>query len=154
MASDAPPPIRLELATTATPAEAWAALTDPTLVAAWFTRAGALGPPGAPYRLDFGEGSLIDGVVLEHDPGRSFSHTWRWIDAGPGPETRVRWVVEPLDDGARIVLEHDGWDAGADPDSRADAAARDDHADYWAGYLEALHDLLAGPRPAARRDGD
>lgn len=129
-------PIRLSIETPAAPDVAWEAITDPDRIVEWFTTASALGRVGDPYRLDFGD-SVVEGVVVTVDPGRSFSHTWSWTDSG-SDETVVTWTVEPLRaGGSRVVLEHAGWTAGSDE------TARDDHRGYWESYLEDLVALLA-----------
>jgi uncharacterized protein YndB with AHSA1/START domain len=129
------PPIELVLETHAAPDLAWRTLTEPERVALWLTTASRLVAIGQPYRLEFGEGSVVAGEVLELDPGRSFSHGWRW-EGEPTDETRVTWTVEPRDGGSLIRLVHDGWrEAGA-------GSPRDDHARYWAGYLDDLRDVL------------
>jgi uncharacterized protein YndB with AHSA1/START domain len=131
-------PIELSFETAAGPDVAWAYLTEPDHVAEWFTEALPVGSVGDPYRLDFGEGSVVEGIILELEPGRRFAHGWAWTDAEPRQPTRVTWRIEPLPGGgARIALTHDGWaDAGADD------ALRDDHEAYWSGYLDDLRDLL------------
>lgn len=132
------PPIELAIETAASPEAAWQAITDPERVALWFTDATAVGPPGSPYRLDFGDGSVVAGVVTALEPGRRFSHTWAWADGdGDGP-TRVEWRVEPLaGGGARVALVHDGW-----AEAGLHLGARDDHEAYWTGYLDDLRDVL------------
>lgn len=137
--TDPLPPIVLELETSATPPKAWAALTDPTRVAEWFTDASPVGGPGDPYRLDFGDGSVVDGVVLVVEPGRRFAHTWAWADAEPRQETQVTWRIDPLPGGgSRVTLVHEGW-----TEAGANAALRDDHEGYWSGYLDDLAAILA-----------
>jgi uncharacterized protein YndB with AHSA1/START domain len=131
-------PIDITIDVAVPPAAAWAAVTDPARIAEWFTDASALGPVGSPYRLDFGDGSVVGGTVLAVDPGRSFSHSWRWEGAEPAETTTVTWSVEPADGGARIRLVHAGWDAAG-----LDSGERDDHAGYWQGYLEDLGAVLA-----------
>ena len=107
------PPIVLEIETATPPADAWAAVTVPDRIAEWFTDALPLGAVGADYRLDFGEGSVVEGVVTALEPGRRFSYSWAWADAEPGQQTLVSWSVEPLEDGgSRVTLVHD---AGAEP---------------------------------------
>jgi len=134
------PPIVLGIDTPAPPEAAWATLTEPDLVARWLTDASPLGGIGDRYRLDFGDGSVVEGVILELDPGRRFVHTWTWTDALPPQETVVAWTVEPLPDGGgRITLVHGGW-----AEAGADAVARDDHEAYWSGYLDDLAAVLAG----------
>jgi uncharacterized protein YndB with AHSA1/START domain len=130
-------PIDLVIEVPVTAAAAWAAITDPERIAGWFTDATVLGPVGSPYRLDFGDGSVVGGTVLAVDPGRSFSHSWAWAGAEPVETTTVTWSVEPSALGARIRLVHDGWDAAG-----LDGETRDDHAGYWRGYLEDLGAVL------------
>jgi uncharacterized protein YndB with AHSA1/START domain len=132
-------PIALAVAAPVDPATAWVAISDPARIAEWFTEASPLGPVGSPYTLDFGDGSVVTGRVLEVEPGVRFTHTWRWEGADEAETTRVTWSVAAAPGGSQISLVHDGWDeAGLDADTR------DDHAGYWAGYLEDLRDVLAG----------
>jgi uncharacterized protein YndB with AHSA1/START domain len=132
------PPIVLEMETAASPADAWAAVTVPERIAEWFTDASPLGEVGTAYRLDFGDGSIVEGVVTELEPGRRFSHTWAWADAEPRQETVVSWTVEPLPGGgSRVTLVHDGW-----AEAGVDEASRDDHEGYWSGYLDDLVAIL------------
>lgn len=133
-------PIELTFETRAAPELAWAFLTEPDRVAEWFSEVLPLGEVGDPYRIDFGEGSVVEGRILAIEPGRGFAHDWAWLEAGraPEPPTRVAWSIEALPDGgSRVTLRHEGWaEAGADD------AIRDDHEAYWSGYLDDLHDLL------------
>ena len=131
-------PIRLMLQTPAAPGLAWSYLTDPERVAEWFTAASPVGEIGEPYVLDFGEGSVVHGAIVEVEPERRFAHRWAWLDADPRQETLVTWIIRPLESGgSEIELLHDGWD-----EAGADAAIRDDHEAYWSGYLDDLRDLL------------
>jgi uncharacterized protein YndB with AHSA1/START domain len=140
MAPESLPPITLSVETNATPTAAWAALTEPDRVAEWLTDASELGRVGDVYRLDFGDGSVVDGVVTSLEPGKWFSHTWVWSDVEPSQETLVTWLVEPIgDDGCRITLTHDGW-----AEAGLDETARDDHEGYWSGYLDDLASVLGG----------
>lgn len=133
------PPIRLAIDVPVEPATAWAYLTEPDRVAEWFTDVTPLGAVGDPYQLDFGEGSVVEGVVQAVEPGRRFVHSWAWADAEPREETTVEWTVEQLESGrTRVSLEHRGWlEAGSDE------VARDDHEAYWSGYLDDLAALLS-----------
>jgi uncharacterized protein YndB with AHSA1/START domain len=136
--SDTLPPIVLEIVVTVPCSDAWTALTDPDRIAEWLTDATPLGAVGDPYRLDFGDGSVVEGIVQVVEPGRQFAHTWAWVDAAPRQETVVTWTVESLDaGGTRITLIHDGWS-----DAGADEAIRDDHEGYWSGYLDDLAAIL------------
>lgn len=131
------PPIVLTIQTPASPGDAWAALTEPERIAEWLTEASPLGDVGDTYRLDFGDGSVVEGVVQWIEPGRAFAHTWVWTDVAPVQETVVTWSVEPADGGTRITLTHDGW-----AETGLDETARDDHEAYWSGYLDDLMDIL------------
>ena len=138
--TDPLPPIVLTIETPASPRDAWAVLTEPEQVATWFTDASPLGKVGDTYRLDFGDGSVVVGVVRLVEPGRRFAHTWAWADQEPVQETLVTWSVDPLPGaGSTVTLTHDGWaEAGADETARAD------HEGYWTGYLEDLAAILGG----------
>jgi uncharacterized protein YndB with AHSA1/START domain len=131
-------PIMLAIETRATPGRAWAFISDPELVATWFAEVTPLGEVGGSYRIDFGDGSVVEGRLTAIDPGRAFAHEWGWQDDEPRRPTLVRWVVEPVaGGGSRFALVHDGWaEAGADD------AIRDDHEAYWSGYMDDLRDLL------------
>jgi uncharacterized protein YndB with AHSA1/START domain len=133
------PPIVLEIDASVTVEDAWTALTDPDRVAEWLTEVTPLGRVGDPYRLDFGDGTVVEGIVQVVEPGHRFAHTWAWLDATPRQETVVTWTVESLEvGGTRITLIHDGWS-----EAGADEAIRDDHEGYWSGYLDDLAAILA-----------
>jgi uncharacterized protein YndB with AHSA1/START domain len=136
---DEPPsPIDLTVETTAAPARVWSALTDPRRVADWLTDASNVGRIGDAYQLDFGDGSVIDGVITELEPGRRFAYTWSWAGSEPHEETLVAWTVAPRDEGGTEVrLIHDGW-----AEAGLDHTVRDDHQGYWMGYLEDLAAVL------------
>jgi len=136
-------PIHLNRRVRSPRATAWAAITDPDMVARWFARVPSLGTVGDPYRIEFEDGSAVAGRILAVDPGRRFVHTWQWEGDADSPATRVTWAVEPMSTGgSRIVLEHDGW-----ADAGLGESDRDDHAAYWADYLDALRHLLDPGRP-------
>ncbi|MFP5343017.1 MAG: SRPBCC family protein [Candidatus Limnocylindria bacterium] len=135
------PPIDRIVAVPVRAATAWAAITDPDRIAEWFTDASPLGRPGDAYRLDFGDGSVVEGEVVAVEPRRSFAHTWHWAGAPDSETTTVRWSVEASGEGATIRLVHDGW-----AEAGLDRQARDDHDDYWVGYVEDLEAVLRGQR--------
>ena len=133
-------PIELAVETTVDTAAAWVAISDPARIAEWFTEASPLGAVGSEYTLDFGDGSVVTGRVLEVEPSVRFVHSWRWEGDDEAATTRVAWSVAPASGGGSLIsLLHDGWD-----EAGLDAETRDDHAGYWAGYLEDLRDILAG----------
>lgn len=133
------PPIVLSIETPAAPDDAWAALTEPERIAEWFTDASPLGAVGEAYRLDFGDGSVVEGVVTLLEPGRRFGHTWAWTDPDPTPATEVTWSIDAIATGSRITLTHAGW-----AEAGVDEAIRNDHEAYWSGYLDDLEAILSG----------
>jgi uncharacterized protein YndB with AHSA1/START domain len=130
-------PIDLVLVTGAEPELVWRTLTEPERVVLWFTDASRLGGVGDPYRLDFGDGTVVAGEILALEPEHALSYSWAWDGAEPGEVTRVTWTIEPHLGGSRVRLVHAGWD-----DAGLDGAARDDHERYWSGYLDDLRDVL------------
>ncbi|MBF8290769.1 MAG: polyketide cyclase [Chloroflexi bacterium] len=131
-------PIRLTVRTSAPPEVVWLWLTDPAHVEQWFTAASPVGQVGEPYVLDFGDGSVVRGAIVEVVPARRFAHRWAWLDAEPRQETLVTWSLRALEDGgSEIELLHEGGD-----EAGADATIRDDHEAYWSGYLDDLRDVL------------
>ena len=139
-ADEPPSPIDLTVETEVAPEQVWAALTEPRLIAEWFTDATSVGRIGDAYRLDFGDASVVEGVITELEPGRRFSYTWRWADAELHEETHVAWSVQQRDGGGTSIrLVHDGW-----AEAGLDGSVRDDHEGYWTGYLEDLVAVLAG----------
>lgn len=138
MESQSVPPIRLVTVLPVPPDVAWAYLTDPERVVEWLTEASEVGDVGSSYRLDFGEGSVVEGAIVVLEPGRRFAHGWAWLDAEPRQETLVTWTLRPdAAGGSELELVHDGW-----TEAGADVAIRDDHEAYWSGYLDDLRDLL------------
>ncbi len=131
-------PIDLSVELPVDPATAWRAITDPDRVVEWFTLASPLGSVGSLYRLDFGDGSIVSGVVTELEPGRRFAHRWHWDGAAAEETTLVTWTVTPTAGGATVGLRHTGW-----AEAGLDEQIRDDHEGYWAGYLEDLRELLS-----------
>jgi uncharacterized protein YndB with AHSA1/START domain len=131
------PPIELRVETRADPDTAWRTLTEPARVVLWLTDASTPRRVGEAYRLDFGDGSVVRGEILELVPGRAFAHRWAWEGSDPAEATVVTWTVEAAAGGAVNRSRHDG---GAE--AGLDAGVRDDHEGYWTGYLEDLRDVL------------
>ncbi len=130
----APMVIRAELATDRD--ATWAALTDPALVEQWFTRATPVGAPGAAYELDFGDGDVMRGEVLEVAPGARLVYSWGWGETPASERTRVAWDLAPGEDGTLVTLTHSGW-----TEAGLTAKDRDEHAAYWEGYVAALVEM-------------
>jgi len=130
-------PIEIIVETGAKPELVWRTLVEPERVALWLTDASAPRNVGEPYRLDFGDATVVRGEVVTFEPGRVFAHTWAWEGADEREITRITWTIEAVAGGSTIRLVHDGWaEAGMDP------SVRDDHERYWSGYLDDLRDVL------------
>jgi uncharacterized protein YndB with AHSA1/START domain len=126
--------------TAADPATVWAALTVPERIAAWFATASPLGLVGAPYTLDFGDGSIVDGELRELVQGHRFAHSWHWQGAPASETTQVTWEVESTADGrSAVVRRHAGW-----AEAGLGESDRDDHRSAWQEYLDGLLSLLSG----------
>jgi len=126
--------IRAELATDRD--ATWAALTEPPLMERWFTHASAVGAAGDAYELDFGDGDVMRGFVLDVVPGERLVYSWGWEGGPAAPRTRVSWELTPGEDGTLVTLTHDGWS-----EAGLTAKERDEHAAYWEGYVAALVEM-------------
>lgn len=81
----------------------WEALVDPEQQQAWVPGVRFEARVGAPVLFDFGDQGRAEGEVLAVRPPTALEHTWRW----PGePPSAVRWRLDPVDGGTRIVLLH------------------------------------------------
>jgi uncharacterized protein YndB with AHSA1/START domain len=93
----------------------WAAITEPAEVARFFhsMRLEADYRPGGHLRSFSPDGSAQwgDNTVLEWDPPRRLSHTWRSLydpAMAAEPESRVTWEVEEAPGGqTKLTLVHD-----------------------------------------------
>ena len=87
--------------------EVWRALTDPTLIARWWTAAGDLRPEvGHRFMLDMGGWGTQQCEVTAVTPGELLAFTF-----GEGTvDTTLTWRLAPEGTGTRVFLEHAGWD--------------------------------------------
>lgn len=111
---------------------AWAALTRPDELAAWFwpprlnPRATADPRPGGEYRIE-GTGLAVSGRYIEVDEPRRLVFTWQWD--GDETESVVTIDLVALDGKAELTLAHDRLDGDED---------RDNHVLGWADCLDRL----------------
>ena len=114
------------------PEAVWRALTDPAMLAQWLAPGRIELSLGGAARLDFADsGTVIDSRVSAYEPGKLIEYSWSHGEEPPRP---VRWQVEPLASGARLVLTlktPQGEDA-----ARACAG--------WEAHLEMLEAALEG----------
>ncbi|HEX4183842.1 MAG TPA: SRPBCC domain-containing protein [Caulobacteraceae bacterium] len=92
------------------PHKVWRALTEPELLAAW------LGPndirPEVGHRFSVAaSGAEVQCEVLEAEPNRSITFTWReQREEGPPVESQVSWTLIPtFIGGTRLRIVHDGF---------------------------------------------
>jgi uncharacterized protein YndB with AHSA1/START domain len=104
-----------ELYIKGTPERIWEAITNPDLVAKYFHGAQreSTYEVGSPIRSWSPDRSKLwgDNVVLESDPPRRLSHTWRSLyddELAAEDESRVTWEIEPQEGGyCKLTLVHD-----------------------------------------------
>ena len=104
-----------ELYIRATPEQVWDAITRPEFVAKYFHGAQreSTYEPGSPIRSWAPDRSKLwgDNIVLECDPPRKLSHTWRSLyddELAAEDESRVTWEIEPQAGGyCKLTLIHD-----------------------------------------------
>ena len=115
------------------PPVVWNALTDAGELRSWHPSPFELEPAvgGAVRYLEPQGTALGVGEVLEYDPPRVLAYTWG--------DDRLRWELQPHDEGCVLVLEHIFDDRFK--------AARD--AAGWHLCLDALARSLAGDAPSA-----
>lgn len=102
----------------APPADVWACLTSPPLLAQWLgnATAGEIAP-GKSVTVDHGDGYLCESTVLEHVPRRALTYTWSFPDE---PGSVVSWDLSCDDRVTSVRLAHtdianmvasyrDGW---------------------------------------------
>lgn len=113
------------------PERIWRALTQPHLLAEWLMNGDIA--PVVGHRFDFREewGS-IDCEVLEVEPNRELSYTWRAM----GLESVVTWTLTPSDAGTHLRMEQKGF--------RPDQEQAYQGAKFgWAKFLGNLEQTLA-----------
>ena len=98
----------------ATPERLWQAITDPAMTQIYYFNSLVESDfaVGSPITYKQPDGSLdIDGEVLESDPPRRLSLTWRMLmDPGMQAEgfTKLTYEIEPADGGAtRLTVIHE-----------------------------------------------
>jgi activator of hsp90 ATPase len=99
------------------PGAIWDAITKPDFTRHYFygSRIETTGEPDSPcvYKSD-DDAALVDGEVLESDPGHRFVITWRSLYHPPSadePASRVTWLIEPREGGhCCLTVVHDRLD--------------------------------------------
>src|SRR5262249_54623342 len=99
----------------ATPEQVWEAITTPAFVAKYFfgTRVESTYKVDSPIRYWSPDRSKLwgDNTVLESDPPRRLSYTWKSLydeELAGEDESRVTWEIEPQEGGiAKLTVIHD-----------------------------------------------
>ncbi len=140
------PSLTLKRRLNATPAEVYAAWTDPEKIARWFAppsvkagteQASIDARVGGRYRLSFtmqnGEYSEVGGIYRELVPNERLVFSWAWHST-PERESMVTVSLKPDGNGTLLTLQHEQF---------FDQAARDAHERGWSGMLANLENYLA-----------
>ncbi len=86
----------------------WKAITKAEEISAWFIKADFKAEAGYAYTFEASEEqncTKITGIVKQADP---YTLIYTWVVQGTDTETTVSWVLEPLEKGTRLTLEHSG----------------------------------------------
>jgi len=140
------PSLTLKRRLKASPAQVFAAWTDPEKIVHWFgpaetivgsVRAEMDVRAGGRYRLRFktddGESHEVGGVYREVVPSSRLVFTWAWHST-PERESLVTVTVAKDGDGAMLTLLHEQF---------FDQKAREGHERGWTGTLEKLERYLS-----------
>jgi uncharacterized protein YndB with AHSA1/START domain/DNA-binding transcriptional ArsR family regulator len=131
----------------ASPEQIWDAITRPEFTARYFygTQLESSLKPGEPLVYYTGDRSstLVEGVVVEADPPRRLTHTWRMLydpELAGDPPSRVAWEIEPCDGGVcKLTVVHDGFES--------ENRTYREVAGGWMMVLSGLKTLLETGRP-------
>ena len=97
------PILRFERVIARPVAKVWAALTDEGVLKNWLGAVTCEGRVGGRYVIAFREhASTMTGVISAFEPERMLEYSW---DEGPKiPRGTVRWELNPVEGGTRLVL--------------------------------------------------
>jgi uncharacterized protein YndB with AHSA1/START domain len=91
------------------PAKVWAALTEPALLAKWWSAGAVRQVVGHHFMLDMGSWGQQPCEVLIVEPEQLFSYSF-----GAGTlNTTITWRLQAEGEGTNLFLEHRGFDLGS-----------------------------------------
>jgi len=113
----------------------WAYLTDPKLLATWFSGGAVADRVGGDVRFGIG----ATGRITIYEPPHVLEYTWSEEEASVGPVAGalVRWELFPEGSGARLTLTHSRL-----PENEVLA-----HGAGWHAFLQRLAACLDGRDP-------
>jgi len=87
------------------PTRVWAALTDPAVLKNWIGDVDVELRVGGKYVIRFRDDSIVmTGVITALEPERLLEYSW--LENYGMPQSKVRWEIEPLESGCRLLLKH------------------------------------------------
>ena len=119
-----------------TPEAAFEALTQASELREWFSdEAWTVVRPDGRYDVRWNQGYRSDGRFTKLDPPRRATVTWQ--GTGEPGETKIKFKIKPVDEGAKVTVIHRGFGPGDEWDK---AVAQSEKG--WSGGLENLKSTL------------
>ncbi|MGP8072311.1 MAG: SRPBCC family protein [Thermoplasmata archaeon] len=110
MAPDKTRTIRLQAFVRASPKKVFRAVSEPKRLRRWFVDEASLTPrKGGGYAYTWKDGPTHRGKVLEFVRGKRVTLTWQWPGIESELVTKLRFSVEPREDGTILKLTHSGF---------------------------------------------
>lgn len=129
----------------ATPERVWEGVTNGELTRRYFheTTFVAELKPGAQLEYRYTDGrTAVTGEILEVDPPRRLSYTWRALydpEMAREPFSRVTWELTPMGETTKVELRHDRFEPGS--------MTYESISQGWAPLLNSLKSLLETGEP-------
>jgi uncharacterized protein YndB with AHSA1/START domain len=128
--------IKKTLVVQTTPEAAFEALTQASELREWFSdEAWTVLRPGGRYEVRWNQGYRSDGRFTKLDPPRRATVTWQ--GTGEPGETKIKFKIKPVDEGAKVTVIHRGFGPGDEWDK---AVAQSEKG--WSAGLENLKSTL------------
>lgn len=121
------------------PTRVWQALTDPTLLAAWWAPGDIRAVVGHRFALDMGPWGKQHCVVKVADAPRVLVYTY----AESVLDTTLSWRLAPDGDGTRLTMDHEGFNL----DTPMGQTAYQGMSAGWPSVLARIAQALAAGRP-------